>query len=144
MRLPYRKRGTPAVEHALAHIRKEVVQTHTPGECWLWDYSTDSSGYGTIRPSAGEKHYSLHVLVYRHLVGDVPEGTELDHLCRQTRCCNPAHLEPVHHGINVLRSRQGLCRAGLHDLTDGTNVGHGGVCKPCRNAKARARRRAGV
>jgi hypothetical protein len=44
-----------------------------------------------------------HRLVYEELVGPIPEGMELDHLCRNTSCVNPAHLEPVPHRVNVLR-----------------------------------------
>ncbi len=44
-----------------------------------------------------------HKVAYEELVGTVPEGAELDHLCRVRACCNPAHLEPVTHRENVER-----------------------------------------
>jgi hypothetical protein len=44
-----------------------------------------------------------HRLVYEKLVGPIPDGVELDHVCRRRLCVNPAHLDPVTHRINVLR-----------------------------------------
>ena len=45
-----------------------------------------------------------HVFAYKLLVGVVPGGLELDHLCRVPACVNPAHLEPVTHAENLMRS----------------------------------------
>jgi hypothetical protein len=50
-------------------------------------------------------HKAAHRVVYEALVGPVPEGLELDHLCKESRCVNPAHLEPVTHAENVRRGR---------------------------------------
>jgi hypothetical protein len=83
-------------------------------ECWPWTGALDTNGYGytTINGDAG----SAHRLVYRWLVGPIPEGLELDHTCHNDtdcqgmpgclhrRCVNPAHLEPVTHRENVIRS----------------------------------------
>ena len=71
--------------------------------CWLWTASLSSGGYGQfmIRPSP--KPERAHRLAYETLVGPIPEGLELDHLCRVRSCCNPSHLEAVTHRENVLR-----------------------------------------
>lgn len=45
-----------------------------------------------------------HILYYRKYKGDIPEGCEIDHLCRNTSCVNPDHLEAVSHAINIQRS----------------------------------------
>ncbi len=71
------------------------------GPCWMWTKSLATKGYGQLRVH-GKKRYT-HRVAYELLVGVVPEGLELDHLCRNPACCNPAHLEPVTHAENVRR-----------------------------------------
>lgn len=68
--------------------------------CWLWTAGC-SKGYGVYR--IGEKTGQAYSHSYKTLIGPVPEGLELDHLCRTPCCVNPAHLEPVTHGVNLLR-----------------------------------------
>ncbi len=70
------------------------------GPCWLWQGST-SCGYG--RFSIGEKKHKAHKLSYEVLVGPVPSGRVLDHLCRRRACINPAHLDPITNKQNVVR-----------------------------------------
>jgi hypothetical protein len=73
----------------------------------------------------GQRVRGAHVFAYVLLVGPIPEGLHLDHLCRVRRCVNPAHLEPVTPGENVRRgnspsaiaARTGVCAKG-HPLTD--------------------------
>lgn len=71
--------------------------------CWEWTGSRNSAGYGLTfldgRPS--KAHRALWVRTH----GPVPEGLELDHLCRNRGCVNPAHLEPVTHRTNILRGK---------------------------------------
>jgi hypothetical protein len=45
----------------------------------------------------------MHRIIYQHLVGPVPEGQQLDHICRVRCCVNPAHLEPVTQRENIVR-----------------------------------------
>lgn len=68
-----------------------------PGNaCWEWTGAT-RKGYGTFQSTQWGK--TIHRLAHRHayelLVGPIPEGLTIDHLCRNTLCVNPAHLEPV-------------------------------------------------
>lgn len=93
------------------------------GECWdfLGGYVA-RDGYGRI--GIGDKVYLAHRVAYAELVGPIPEGLDLDHLCRNRQCCNPEHLEPVTRQVNVdrgLRALRRVCREG-HDLTDPANV----------------------
>lgn len=68
--------------------------------CWMWIPPT-SKRYAQFKIDG--KHHAAHRVSYRVLVGDVPAGLELDHLCRVRMCVNPAHLEPVTHHENLLR-----------------------------------------
>jgi len=74
-------------------------------ECWVWEAAIHTSGYGAI--GEGGKHGRMlmaHRVAYELLVGPIPVGLELDHLCRNRRCVNPSHLEPVTSSENKLRS----------------------------------------
>lgn len=77
------------------------VDKNTDSDCWLWTGRTDGKGYGFF--SYASRAHRAHRLSYRLLVGEIPEGLQLDHLCRVRNCVNPAHLEPVTNRVNVLR-----------------------------------------
>lgn len=70
-------------------------------ECWLFAGKITEREYGMIYD--GEKWRVAHRVVYESLVGEIPDGLVLDHLCRVKQCVNPEHLEPVPHRINTLR-----------------------------------------
>jgi hypothetical protein len=72
------------------------------GNCWKWVGGFfKGTGYGKFYVDR-YPHYA-HRWVYEFLVGPIPEGLEIDHLCRNRWCVNPRHLEPVTHQVNVLR-----------------------------------------
>jgi hypothetical protein len=74
------------------------------GVCWEWTAGKNVDGYGKFNLAGDEATCVLaHRWLYEHRVGPVPEGMELDHLCRNRACVNPDHLEPVAHVENVLR-----------------------------------------
>lgn len=72
------------------------------GPCWIWTASRTSSGYGQLacRPGPPQR---AHRIAYVLIVGPIPEGLELDHVCRVRACVNPAHLEPVTNIENIMR-----------------------------------------
>jgi hypothetical protein len=115
--------------------------------CWRWTGLISNSGYGRLG-----RHYA-HRYVYE-LCGElIPEGFKLDHLCRNTYCVNPAHLEPVTHRENTLRGISAAaenavkthCKRG-HELSGHNllldNRGHR-QCRECCNARKRLYRMVG-
>lgn len=80
-----------------------LVEADAPG-CWPWPGALNKKGYGTIDVVVnGRRYRSAHRFAYEQLVGPIPDGLELDHLCRNPPCVNPAHLEPVTRSENVRR-----------------------------------------
>jgi hypothetical protein len=77
--------------------------------CWIWQLSVTRAGYGSIGGSR-EGTKLAHRVYYEQAHGPVPEGLELDHLCRVPVCCNPDHLEAVTHAENVRRGHTGRPR----------------------------------
>jgi len=71
-------------------------------DCWNWGKPCFPQGYGILY-TAPRKFSPAHRWVYEHLIGPVPEGKEIDHLCRNRNCVNPEHLEPVTHRENTIR-----------------------------------------
>jgi hypothetical protein len=69
--------------------------------CWNWGLTIDNQGYGRI--GLKQKKGLAHRIAYQELVGPIPDGLVLDHLCRNRKCCNPSHLEPVSNRENILR-----------------------------------------
>lgn len=75
----------------------------TPGPgCWEWTGHRTQGGYGVTRGTS-RRRTTAHRVVYEALVGPIPDGYQVDHLCGNPPCVNPAHLEPVTPRENVLR-----------------------------------------
>lgn len=119
-------------------------------DCWLWARTIEND-YGRIW-IGGEKgkHYRAHRIVYEALVGEIPSGLSLDHLCRIKRCVNPAHLEPVTHQENVKRGNSGKfqkakthCPQGHEYNSENTYIASRGkyVLRACRTCKRESKRR---
>ncbi len=69
--------------------------------CWVWQLRLSAQGYGVIGTAQGTVY--AHRLYYEAEHGPIPDGLEIDHLCRVPFCCRPSHLEAVTHAENVRR-----------------------------------------
>lgn len=118
-----------------------------PGRCWLWTGYINDTGYGVVWVSPGLAMRNAHRVAYMLLVGPIPDGLVLDHLCRVRHCVNPAHLEPVVPRENKLR---GISPAAInaakthcingHEFTpENTYVWAPRAMRQCRACKAERR-----
>lgn len=113
------------------------------GPCWLWTGYLTPRGYGTYTLGSGEdaRWASTHRVAYELTVGPIPEGLELDHLCRTPACCNPLHLEPVTGDENMRRTRKTYCIRGHRQEGDTVYVSPKGArqCRECMKIRDAAR-----
>jgi len=140
-----------------------IPWTQVPNQvtCWEWPGSKDGKGYGSFR--LHRKVIMAHRCAYELWVGPIPQGLVIDHLCRNTSCVNPAHLEPVtiyencRRGIEALGGRAallrkslkkqlvigGTCIAGLHKLETEHDLSYSGrrCCRECAKARKKVRQK---
>ncbi len=121
--------------------------------CWLWSGYLTPDGYGRFQLDRSSR--VAHRVGYEIYVGRIPDGLELDHLCRIRHCVNPDHLEAVTHEENLRRGEIGTynalkthCPAG-HPLSGDNlyvNSGrrHCRACNLAANKRHRQRRRLSV
>jgi hypothetical protein len=111
--------------------------------CWNWKAAISKNGYGNF--SVRHVVYYAHRIAYQLYVGPIPDGMTIDHLCRNTRCVNPAHLEVTSQRTNILRgtgptarhARLTHCRQGHpYDLLN-THVKRDGSrsCRECNRLR---------
>ena len=117
----------------------------------MWTGARDTRGYGQIWSRSLGKHLRAHRVVWEILVGPIPNGLTLDHLCRIPGCVRPDHLRAVSQKENLLaegaktlareNSLKVACLRG-HPLS-GSNVRlykGGRHCRPCDNERRKAYR----
>ena len=143
--LPSRPKPPSAQTESLPRPVRFWARVDKSGDCWLWT-GPQANGYG--RAWGGERSRWAHRIAYELANGPFPDGMELDHLCRNRLCCNPAHLEVVTHAENRHRGLLAACRRGHPFTPENTYVSPTGVrvCRACNNARQRAfqaKRRAG-
>jgi hypothetical protein len=119
--------------------------------CWEWQRGRIPDGYGVAFDRATRRHIGAHRVYYEELVGPIPDGMTIDHLCRNPACVNPGHLEPVTMRENNLRgespwaqnARKTHCPAGHPYDEANTRIGTKGdrKCRACEREYAARKRR---
>jgi hypothetical protein len=143
----------------LSHVMGETMRTRLErfeekyiaepmSGCWLWIGCMDAKGYGRFK-SNNKRADGAYRWAYEHFVGPVPDGLQLDHLCRVRCCVNPAHLEVVTQAENIRRGEVGKnmktkthCPYGHPYDEVNTRIVGGGrrECRTCRNTRKRQKR----
>ena len=138
----YVSRCASPIDRLLAKIAPDA------NGCWLWTGSIGGGGYGRFKT---HRTTYAHRAAYEMMVGPIPRGLELDHLCRVRRCVNPVHLEAVTRSENQRRGQtvaavnatRTHCPQG-HPYTDpntGTSVRSSGLtvryCRACKRDRYR-------
>jgi hypothetical protein len=115
--------------------------------CWTWQGAKTPAGYGLIgrRVDGKQTMRYVHRVMYEATKGPIPTGLSIDHLCRNTLCVNPDHLEAVPIGVNILRgngmsarhARATECKRGHAKTPENTYTDPKGTrqCRPCRQMR---------
>ncbi|MFC8277185.1 HNH endonuclease signature motif containing protein [Streptomyces sp. NPDC057271] len=132
--------------------RGRLLEKAVPGQsgCLVWTAQLNHEGYGRFWLNG--KQVQAHRASYELLVGPIPEGKQIDHLCSNRRCINPHHLEPVTPWENVMRGRTPAatnaakiaCLRGHLFTSANTYISPKGSreCRACRsNASTRSKQR---
>jgi hypothetical protein len=124
-------------------IEEKIIPEPNSG-CWLWlGAIMKPDSYGVAAVTEKGKSRLAHRIVYEGIVGLVPKGLQLDHLCRMRCCVNPDYMEVVTHRVNTLRgnsvsaicARRNHCKHGHEYTVENTIVRRGGSrrCRTCRD-----------
>lgn len=113
-----------------------VDRDHVGTGCWMWTGSSNGVGYGQFYAGAAlrqDPSRYAHRIAFALENGAIPEGLDLDHLCRNRSCVNPAHLEAVTRSVNVSRGSLNDAKKALTHCPRGHEYSGANVyCPPSR------------
>lgn len=141
-----------------------VSRAEAEDGCWGWEGPTTESlrpgparhvyGIMSVQRADGTHRYvRAHVFSFELHTGPVPDGLQIDHLCRNTLCVRPSHLEAVTNKVNTDRGRAAEVNRARHLAKTHCKYGHPlaghnlapsktqRVCRTCRNRRSRDRAR---
>jgi hypothetical protein len=139
--------------NTIEDVLKQILickPTALPTGCWEWQGRRQQGGYGLTGFQG--RNQPVHCVMYQHFIGLIPAGMEVDHLCRNRRCCRPDHLEAVTHRENLLRgdtfaarhAQLTHCPRGHEYDAANTRVYKGmRLCRACRRVDPAARKPVG-
>ena len=123
-------------------------------QCWEWIGCKEKDGYGRVNAEIdGTRETLAHRASYRTFVGQIPDDKEIDHICKNRCCVNPAHLRPLTHLENVARGdystthrnkvkthcKRGHALSGKNLLMEIGKSGPARKCRACRSLMQRIR-----
>jgi hypothetical protein len=146
------RHGAPGPAQIGRTVQQRLMALTDVGDgtgCWEWHGRRQLSGYGQVWVNEQRRADPAHRVSYEAFVGPIPEGLQIDHLCRNRRCIRPDHLEPVTAAENFARSthpaaltkKTGVCGRG-HDLAVHGKTTTSGTteitrCQECRRERER-------
>lgn len=130
----------PSYPHPENLLRRLVF---LPDGCIEYTGNRNEHGYGRVNKDG--RRVMVHRVTYEWVHGPIPDGLEIDHLCRNRACCHPGHLEAVTHAENIARGNTGSGQAAKthcphgHEYTEENTYRYGGKrsCRTCRRFRQR-------
>lgn len=102
----------PVTREILIGPLLDRITVDKKSRCWVWGGAKQSCGYGQVWRH--DKNQYVHRVMYTLLVNPLNSTRDVDHLCFNRLCCNPDHLEPIPHWLNIARRRKGWAQHRTH------------------------------
>lgn len=134
----------PSLGQRTDSVARFIAKVHFTDECWEWTGACNQFEYGNFTPG-DKKVVKAHRYAWETFVGPIPEGLVIDHLCKNHRCVNPDHLEPVTQMENIrrgIRVQRQHCVNGHERTPENTYTDRDGRrrCRACSLEMTAARR----
>lgn len=142
--MPIKICGLELTIRDLERLWSKVIIGPKENDCWGWSDVLSKAGYAYLGIGGRKgKKFLVHRMLYEIVIRPIPEGMDLDHLCRNRFCVRPDHQEPATRRVNLMRGQTLAAKhaAATHcpqghpyDLFN-TRIAPGGgrVCKICSN-----------